>query len=350
MAEGEKFNWRLTAVWWFALFIGAMYLMLVTATEKTIVIADSSNGQKTAGEYYAVREELAVEATESEDGVFLIPLEKNTKAGNVVVENSYLDRELRIFIGGAQEQFYATHAVQGDVAPIVVADRETQRSGVLLRLRMDSVYEFQTSMDGDTLKIQAAKPKDLYPVVVVVDPAVCPKQINAEGEENSEELTLAVCRLLAQQWNKEQVKLYFTRTEDRKTTDKERIALVNAVEADFYIQLDLAQDEDVTRYGIRGRYNGEYFIPGFGNVELADILTRNVTIAAGNRAVGLAEAQEDSVLHKLQIPAAGIELGYLSNTQENGLLAQDSYRQKLADGVKAAVEEVYTGYYEQSIQ
>lgn len=350
MAEGEKFNWRLTAVWWMILFVGAMYLMLVTATKKTIVIADSSNGEETAGDHYAVRQELMLEQTADRSGVFMIPLEKNTRADNVVVENSYPDRELRIFIGGAQDQFYAVNAVQGDVSAIVMADRENQRSGVLLRLKMDSVYEFQTSMEGDMLKIQAGKPKDLYAMVVVVDPADCAPQTTAESPVNQDEFILAVSRLLSQQWDLEDVKLYFTRTEDRETTDAERIALTEAVQADCYIRLDTAQDEDGTLYGIRGRYNEEYFIPEFGNVELADILTRNVTISAGNRAVGLVEAEPESILYKLQIPAACIELGYLSNTQESSLMVQESYRQKLAAGIKEAVQEVYTGYYEKDVQ
>lgn len=346
MAEGEKFNWYITAVWWLILFVVAMYLMLVTATEKTIVIADSSSGEETAGEHYAVRQELALEATDSQTGVFFIPLEKNTKAGNVVVENSYLDRELRIFIGGAQEQFYEKSAVQGDVASIVKADSETQRSGILIRLQLDSVYEFQTSMEGERLKIQAQKPQDLYAMVVVADPAECELKVLSEKDNKSEDVTLSVCRLLMEQWDMEGVKLYFTRTAECLATDEERKALADAVEADIYIRLDVTQNTDNTLYGVRGRYNEEYFIPHFGNVELADILTRNVTVAAGNRAVGLAAADYDSILYKLEIPAASVELGYASNEKERSLMEQEAYRQKLADGVKAAVKEVYTDYYE----
>ncbi len=345
MAEGEKFNWRLTAVWWLFLLAGAMYFMLVTASEKTIVIADSSNGEETAGEYYAVRQELALEAAESEEGVFFVPLEKNTKAGNVVVENSYLDRELRIFIGGAQEQFYKKCVVQGDVASIVKADSETQRSGILIRLQMDSVYEFQTSMEGEQLKIQTNKPQDLYSMVVVADPAECGLMVSSK-ENETEELTLSVCSLLMEQWDVEGVKLYFTRTAERTATDEERKALADAVGADIYIRLDVAEDEDSALYGIRGQYNQEYFIPNFGNVELADILTRNVTVAVGNRAVGLSGADYDSILYKLEIPAASVELGYTSNEKESSLMVQEAYRKKLADGVKEAVKEVYTNYYE----
>lgn len=351
MAEGEKFNWRLTAVWWIVLFVGAMCLMMITAANKTIVIADSASGEQASGaEGIVVTQEISLEETESEAGVFLIPLESDTKAGNVVVENSYLDRELRVFIGGADAQFYTSHSVQGDVSPIVKAVSKAQKSGVLLCLQVDSVYEFQTSMDGDVLKIKANKPKDLYSMVVVVDPEECVIPVAAPEGEMQEELTLAVCRLLAEQWNQENVKLYFTRKAERAATDAERVDLVEDTEADIYIGLAVAEDEDASKYGIRGRYNQEYFIPEFGNVELADILTRNVTIAVDNRAIGLWGTEEDSVLNGLQIPAACVELGYTSNAQESELLAQEGYRQKLAAGVAEAVREVYTSYYEQSIQ
>ncbi len=348
MREGEKFNWCLTAVWWILLFGAAMYLMLMVAANKTIVIADSSYGAGQSGQdSYAIREDLMLEATEPGSGVFLIPLEKNTKAGNVVVESSYMDCELRIFIGGADEQFYASHSVQGDVSVIAQAARETQESGVLLHFQMNSIYEFQTSMDGEMLKIQFFKPHDLYKMVVVVDPVQTFLPVTLEsGEVQQIDVTEDVCTKLAKQWAMEEVKLYFTRTENVKLSDAECLKLVNQTEADIFIQLDLAQSEDEGKYGICGRYNANYFIPEFGNVEMSDIVARNVTIATNNRAVGLFEAEDDNLLQKLQIPAAGVELGYINNEQERNLLATESYRQKLADGIAAAVKEVYTNQYE----
>ncbi len=348
MLEGEKFNWRLTAVWWILLFVAAMYLMLMVAANKTIVIADSSYGAgQSAKESFAIREELTLEATGQESGVFLIPLEKNTKAGNVVVESSYMDRELRIFIGGADEEFYAAQSVQGDVSAIAQAARETQESGVLLHFQMNSIYEFQTSMDGDMLKIRFFKPHELYKMVVVVDPARTLLPVTLEsGEVQQIDVTEDVCKKLAEQWAMEDVKLYFTRTESRVLSDAECLKLVNQTEADIFIQLDLGQNEDVSQYGISGYYNANYFIPGFGNVEMADIVARNVTITTDNRAVGLFEAADINLLQKLQIPAAGVELGYISNEQERNLLATESYRQKLADGIIAAIKEVYTNQYE----
>lgn len=348
MREGEKFNWRLTAVWWMLLFVLAMYLMLMVASNKTIVIADSAGGAGQSGQNsFWLREELLLKATEGESGMFIVPLEKNTKAGNVVVESSYIDRELRIFIGGADEQFYASNSVNGDVSGISQASRESTESGVLLHFCMDSIYEFQTSMDGEKLRIQFFKPHELYKMVVVIDPVQTFISVTLEnGDVEQIDVTRDICNRLSEQWAMEDVKLYFTATENIAMSESECLKLVNQTEADIFIQLDLAQNEDTEKYGICGRYNANYFVPDFGNVEMADIVTRNVTISTDNRAVGLFEASEDNVLQKLQIPAAGVELGYISNEKERNLLQEVSYRQKIADGIVAAVKEVYTKQYE----
>jgi N-acetylmuramoyl-L-alanine amidase len=114
----------------------------------------------------------------------------------------------------------------------------------------------------------------------------------------------------------------------------------------MFLHINVAQAEDEQQYGICGWYNELYYIPEFGNVELADIVTKNVTIASGNRAVGLKAADEESILQDIRVPAAEIDLGYLTNSQERSLLSQSAYREKLADGIADAIREVYSSYYE----
>ena len=78
------------------------------------------------------------------------------------------------------------------------------------------------------------------------------------------------------------------------------------------------------------------------NVQWAYALTRNVTIACGNRAIGLVPATDDSVLMQLNMPAAEISLGHISNEQERSLLMMQDYRGQLAEGLANALTEVYT--------
>lgn len=89
-------------------------------------------------------------------------------------------------------------------------------------------------------------------------------------------------------------------------------------------------------------YNDEYYRLDFGNVQWADCVTRQVTVASSNRAIGLFPAEEDDILWQLKIPAARISLGYVTNSSERQLLEQESYQKKLAEGIAEAISEVYT--------
>lgn len=354
MTDNEKFHICLSAIWWSVLFAAAMCLMLVTANNKTIVIADGTYGEETAGAGGSMgrARKLGLEDSGKADGIFLIPLEENTKPESVVVENHYMDKELHILIKDARGEFYGARAVQGDVAAISGAYWEGQRSGVLLRLRMDAIYEYRTSMEGNVLRVEVCDPHEIYRMLVVVDPAGGgPIGVNPGVADYRNQIAagivLEVGKRLPEQLDNADIRIYFTRTADEDVSPERRAALVEDVGADLFLYIDTAADEDASQYGIRGYYNEAYFIPDFGNVELADIVTRKVTLACGNRAIGLEAAGEESILQNIRIPAAGIELGYMTNGRESALLSQSDYQDRLAAGIAEALGEVYTNYYEE---
>ena len=110
----------------------------------------------------------------------------------------------------------------------------------------------------------------------------------------------------------------------------------------MYIRIETACAEAFEEYGIRTLYNGTYFIPGFGNIELADTLEREVTVSVSGKAQGLLEDPDpNSVLYRLTIPAATIQVGYLSNAQEARLLSREDYIRRVADGIYQGIMKVY---------
>ncbi|MDE7251832.1 MAG: N-acetylmuramoyl-L-alanine amidase [Acetatifactor sp.] len=353
MTDNEKFHIRLSVIWWSALFVMLMWLMFVTANNKTIVIADGTYGEGAVQEGGSMgrAQKLGLESAGEANGIFLIPLEENTKPESVVVENRYMDKELRILIKGAHEDFYGGHTVQGDITSIQRAYWERQRNGVLLRIQMNAIYEYRTSMDGNILRVEVCDPHEIYRMLVVIDPAGGgPISANPGVADYRNQIAagimLEVGKRLPEQLDNSNIRLYFTRTADEDISPERRAALVEDVGADLFLYIDTAADEDTSQYGIRGYYNESYFIPGFGNVELADLVTRKVTLACGNRAIGLEPAGEESVLQNIRVPAAGIELGYMTNEQESALLSQSDYQERLAAGIAEALREVYTNYYE----
>lgn len=345
--KGQKSENMIAAcVVWTLVFLGCMTSMLLFAANKTIVIADVSQDPSgvpvnpiQAGETAGDRT-LALQEDYEMNGSFRIPLPKGIRAENVTMENRYVDRELLLYIQDGDEEFYDENRISGDIAPVLSAYCEMQERGVLLKIDMDRVLEYRSTMDSSGLTINWYEPAELYDYIVVLDPAGGSETGINDYSLSEKDVTLQVVKQIQKQFNQQSVRLYSTRTEDVYMSPDERVRFAEEVGADFYIRLRTSADgADADVYGITGLYNEDYYIPGFGNTELADIFTREVTISASNRAVGLKTAEEESVLRRLKMPAAEISLGFLSNPQEEYLLGQESYQEKLAAGFVSAISK-----------
>lgn len=344
----EKINRIFTVTFWIVTGIISLVIMYYVAANKTIVIADSNSDemQIAAVKSGGSGRELLLVRDDKNVGKLNIPLEKNVKAEDVVVENQYWESALRIYIGGADENFYEETPVSGDLSPIVQGVCEAQEEGMLLTFMMDGIYEYHTTMNDNVVTISYEKPDKLYDMIVIIDPA-CGGSDEGEVLRGFAEktLTLQVAELVRDRMNNSNVKVFLTRTDDRDLSDDSRLDLIDKCSADLYIKISVNTSADRSIYGITGVYNADYFIPGFGNVELADLVTRNVTIASGNRANGLEPAGEDSILSSITIPAAQVKIGYFSNEKESALLTNSDYKVKIAQGIVDAIEGAYTSIY-----
>lgn len=347
----RKENMKAVCAAWTLLFAGCMAVMLAFASQKAIVIADMPQEQTglsvNSPPKDIVREtELRLEGEKGVRRSFCIPLPRSMKAENVVMENRYLTNELWLYIQGGEPGFFAEHSVSGDISLLLSGRCEEQEDGVILKLFMNQAMEYRSTMENGVLTITWYEPHELYDYVVILDPAredreegEAPLEDGKDGETALEDITLQVAKHVQKRFTLERVRLYLVRPEARETAPGDRIAFAEAVDADLYLRLGVSRADTEETYGIQGFYNEEYFIPGFGNVDLADLVTRSVTISASNRAMGLERAGEESILRKLKIPAAEVSLGYLSNPLENYLLGQVSYQEKLADGCITAISQ-----------
>ncbi len=338
----HKINMRFTVVLWLTLCGSAMALMLWFSANKTIVIADGA-AEKTENVQMPARErDLRLEETGDSKKSFCIPLPQNVKAGNIVMENHYMDGELWLYIKSVSESFYDECVVLGNVSAITQGKCGEQGDGILLKLQMAEMFEYKSTMEGNTLVIAYDSPGAMYGRTIVIDPA-------GGGEENGlvsettnmlyeKEVALQVAKQVQKKLSLPGVKVYLTRTDDSYVSSEQRLELIKAADADMYIRIGVASDEEsAEQYGISCYYNEAFYLPDFGNVEWSDIVAKEVTIASGNKAIGLIPAEDDSILREIEIPATHLSVGYFSNEKERELLGRDAYREKLAEGIVAAI-------------
>lgn len=343
--EPKKENMVITMILWGIMTFTFMVAMLYVTSQKTIVISDKvvDSPDIPGNDYVIGASELILRQDTTEENCIYIPLEKGIKAENVVMENRYMERELWIYLQGAAREFYEKNEIYGNITALQNGYYEAQHNAVVLKLQLDKVWEYRSTMESGVLEITYFAPKELYEKIVVVDPVGGGSDYGAGvGTHYEKKIALQIAKQLQKKSDLGNVKFYFTRLEDADVTYEERLALVEEVKADLFVGIRACEDsEHPEYYGIHGFYNEEYFIPEYGNIQWADILTRNVTIAASNKAVGLTAAEAGSILYGIKIPAAEICVGYLSNEEELALLEQEAYQESLAQGLLDAVNEFF---------
>lgn len=345
MQTGLKIQTFVLAVLFCAVSMGGM---LFFARNKAIEIDNVAQDQVVDGSGLAdgVQEaggSLRFRQTEETTEYLCIPLESGVKAEGVTIENHYMERQVWVYIKDTTADFYAKEAISGNLEGITEGIYEHAGGTTLIKFSLSDVYECKSILEEGYLYIDFVLPGDVYDKIVVID-------AGGGGEENGivsgtlieKDITLDIIKRLKVLLDNSGIKVYYTRTTDVEIPLEERIALANDTNADMFISVQLNASDDVTLYGAEAYYNDRYFIPGFGNVELADTVERAVVTELSTKGNGLFVAEEEDILlQSAEVPATVIRVGYASNEQEAGLLQQEEYREKIAIGLYNAILAVY---------
>ncbi|MCR4789028.1 MAG: N-acetylmuramoyl-L-alanine amidase, partial [Lachnospiraceae bacterium] len=274
-----------------------------------------------------------------------IPLPDGVTADDISVENHYMDHQLYVTIKCEERDYYGRKALTGNRDSIREGTFDITDDGVSLKFAVDNVYEYKTVLENNSLYISFFTPRELFDKIVIIDPAHGGNDSgvsnyatgpDSKGEETISEknINLKVAKRLKELLDTSEIKAYYTRMDDVNPSGDARTDLGNAIRADAYIRIEVDKKEDSSLYGMTCKYNEEYFIPGFGNVQLADIIEKAVVTSAKGRALGLVPSDEgDPTLLRSTIPSCTIMVGCLSNKQEAILLSRDDYIDKLAQGI-----------------
>ena len=340
-------NARISLVLWTLLCTICMAGMLWFTATKQIVIADVGGSEREKVNVDSSRDEnmeplyFAQDITDSNR--LDIPLEAGTKADKVMVDNRYMDKELWIYIKDASEDFYQKSLIGGNTAAILNGYYEQQGEYTILKIQLTDVFEYRSILEEGHLYVEFYAPWELYDQIVVIDPAFGGEQSGVtEGGYAEKDLNLEIAMRVRNALEQYDIKAYYTRLEDKEVSLMDRASIANEVNADMFISIGGAGvNEDQEMYGTTCFYNSHYYIPDFGSVDLADILEYHVVSAASGRALGLVEAEDDSILSLLKVPAAQLSVGYLTNTQERTLLKDPAYLDKIAEGIVSAILEAF---------
>lgn len=336
--------------------IVAMTVMLYYSANKMVVIADVAQDSVNSNSENVVEEkpqhtqkgdgksELSMQENGESTNYLCIPLPKGFKAEQVKIENYYMDRQIKVFLQDAPKDFYETNVISGNLEQVTGAEVEYTKDGVWLFFDLTDVLESRSILENDFLYVEFVHPREIYDKIVVIDVGHGGDDAGVVTENISEkDITVDIAQRLKEKLDGTDIKVYYTRMDDSNPTDEDRIHLANVVKADMFISIHAGfEEEDTDLYGTKAFYNASFFIPGFGSVELADLMEREVVTNISGKGLGLFAADEDCyILHNASVPATILHVGYLSNKQEAILLEKEDYRQRIADGIYNGIMKAY---------
>ncbi|MCM1088772.1 MAG: N-acetylmuramoyl-L-alanine amidase [Muribaculaceae bacterium] len=323
-------------------------VVVADLAQDEVVQRDETLRQETPAKDTAGQNEILFVSNEQEMTYFCIPLHEGIKAENVTIENHYMDKELWVSLRQPELmesllEFYQSQGAYGNRDAVINGYFEEGADTFWLKFRLADIYEYHSIFEDSKLYIEFVTPKEAYDKIVVIDPAYGGDITGAvSGKLKGKDVALNIARALKKKLDDTDIKVYYTRMDDSAPSDESRVNLINGVKADMVIRIEVNENEDTKVYGTEAVYNSKFFIPGFGSVELADMLEREVVTAISGKANGLVDAEEDdTVIRDATVPAAAIRAGYVTNGQESILLNRDDYIEKIAEGIYQAIEAAY---------
>jgi N-acetylmuramoyl-L-alanine amidase len=226
-----------------------------------------------------------------------------------------------------------------------ITDNKTGLPKIEILIELDSVYAYTIYEDNNYFFIDLRKPSEVYDKILVIDPGHGGKDAGALSKNEmyyEKNINLGIVLALKELLDKENIKVYYTRTADDTVFLRPRVTLANAVDCDYYISIHCNSNEVSSPNGTEVLY----YDTEFNNVsseELAKLFSDELgkTIELSNRGIVLKNKKEIFVMDKAEVPMILIEMGYLSNSMDLNYLIDQKNQRKIAQGIYNGIMKAF---------
>lgn len=239
---------------------------------------------------------------------------------------------------------------RNDVVRAIETTRETAQDGSLtqtLLLTLDKTYVYRLYEDEWNYYIELVRPKDVYERIVVIDAGhggIDAGTVSESGAYLEKNMNLdIVLRLKALLDERDDIKVYYTRTTDWKPSLRQRVNLANDVEADFFLSIHCNANVVHSLHGTEVLYAAaQNDWEGMNSRRFAQLCLEEMDEHLGLLNRGLVPRDETLTIVKYaEVPVALVEVAFMSNLSDMELLAKEETRQQAAQGLFDAILRGY---------
>lgn len=224
-------------------------------------------------------------------------------------------------------------------------DSETKLYTAKLLIELDSVYAYIVYEDADNYYIDLRKPSEVYDKVLVIDPGHGGKDAGALSRNEAyyeKNINMGIVSELKKLLDKENIKVYYTRTEDSTVFLRPRAELANAVDCDYFISIHCNANEVSYPNGTEILYNNNSF-KGVKAYDLASLFKDELKKDIPLKSRGVVEKHPGDIfiMDKAKIPMILIEVGYITNNNDMNYLSKQENIKDVAQGIYNGIMRAY---------
>ncbi|MBP3597740.1 MAG: N-acetylmuramoyl-L-alanine amidase [Clostridia bacterium] len=167
----------------------------------------------------------------------------------------------------------------------------------------------------------------------------------ATGQKESE-LNLSVAKLLQKELEQKGYTVIMTRTtQDVNMSNSERAKIANDANADAFIRIHANSAESSSAKGVltmcqtsSNEYNGDLADESYN---LSKLVVDNIVKETGAQNRNVTRTDTMSGINWCTVPTTIVEMGFLSNPEEDKLMVTEEYQKKIVNGIVNGLEEYF---------
>ncbi len=321
----------------FAAFLTALAVGLSGAVTADAMLSEDE--QKAAYIEKAVREALSAETETDTEEVTESDTEEATESENATAE-SEMAAETESATEEASETESETETETQSETEAVSVEEETEKAESQTEKIMVAIDASHQGTEADLTEEEPVGPGSETMIKGFSEGA----SGTATGLEENE-LNLEVATKLKDILEERGYEVFMTREDaDTQLSEVERAELVNASDAQILISLHANDGEDSSERGASVQapsYENPYIkdtdIVKKSNA-LADIVLQSYCDQTGLTEKGLYNVDSRAQINWSKIPVIVLEMGFMSNTEDDTYMAEDTNQQKMAEGIADGID------------
>ncbi len=224
-------------------------------------------------------------------------------------------------------------------------DNETGLPKTEILMELDRVYAYTIYEDNNYFFIDLRKPSEVYDKILVIDPGHGGKDAGAVSKNEmyyEKNVNLGIVLALKELLDKENIKVYYTRTADDTVFLRPRVTLANAVDCDYFISIHCNSNEVSSPNGTEVLYYDTEF-NSVSSEDLAKLFSEEMgkTVELSNRGIVLKHKKDIFIMDKAEVPMILIEMGYLSNSGDLNYLIDQQNQKTIAQGIYNGIRKAF---------